>query len=1408
MHDAAPESHRAHDEFTRNRTGQVVAGWQYLLCCLILVVCSAQPGLGQCTRVEVDEVGTIYESGATHGWIDYFPKSLTGSFNTTGIPGGAAQVGHPASQDRTRTVLSFKPVSWCQQFIYSAAANVYLNVYVQQHNLGALLEVHDLSSNLSGVNSFNETPVDNLWRGFGAVPMFQGAGPIKAGDYIKIPLQGAFAAGIWLSTSYSKNGEVALGLKGFSDDISPLVIDGVGLSSLHAPFLTIEYPPGQRPSVPSGFVPVDGAVDVTGSSDLSWLRSSGSLPIYYDFYFGTTNPPPFQKVMANTLVPWVNLGANIRPNTKYYWKVVAFNFVAPEGVGSAVQSFTTAQSTVLISGIQSVPSGSTVFLSARLANTWSASYLYSYSWSAKCPTLSSNGTFSKLNASETMWTAPANGTASDQSCTISVVVTDDQGVALTGNYAIVVRGIPANTITITNGPSGIPNPVASGGTASLLVITTNTLNRILHNSWKAACPWSSSNGNFIFSSYQPTMWTAPVNTTGSERSCTISVTVSDDAGAAVTREYTQRVSRTTNGVTITMGPSGVPNPINSAGWVTLTVTASNPLNRSLSYFWSAECPGLPSNGSFSDPIVQSPTWIASDNRTGLPQSCTISVTASDGVSTATASYSQIVNPEPNRISFITGPTGSPNPVAAGGSVKLSVSATNTYNRVLSYAWRASCDQVISTGEFSDTTAHSPTWIPPTNNDPFDRECWISVTVTDGVVTSTASYRQVISRRLPFVTISSRANGLPNPVAPGGVVSLRVGVINPLNENLSYSWTAECPGLSSTGRFDNSNSEAPTWTAPATIRDTRWTCRISVIVSDSLGYATSDYTQEVSYQTNDVTITKGPSGSPNPVASGATANLSVSATNILNRRLSYLWSSNCSWGESNGDFSDITAQSPRWTAPINSTTSDQPCTVSVTIDDSLGTKATQDYVQTVKKVIAYSFVDRGGVSFMTPGTAQSATTGYAIAQPNAGETSPAGLARIAFRKNDVLISEASVPASPLLYSGRIYAESSGTVDTGLALANPGEQPAAISFYFSNATGSSGTGSVTILPHQQIAAFLSQPPFGGPKSLNGTFTFNSTAPVAAIALRGLTNERREFLITTLPVSDLNAARSNRELDLPDLADGGGWTTQIVLANTGDRVATGRVVFVSPSGSQLALTVNGQPGSTFPYSIPSRSSIRMQTAGTGNDIKSGRVRVVPENDTAAPSGFEIFSYRNGGSTVTEAGVAAVPPGNGFRFYGENFGPLFAPGSMQTGMAVSNVSTVDTSLMVELIALDGTPIRTGSLAVPAGGQRALFLQQISGFQTIPDHFQGIVRVTSSSPISVVGLKGQYNERNEFLISAVPAANEADPMPAGSVFFPHIIDGEGYTTQFILFGAHGLGSAGTLKLFSQRGDVLDWELQ
>ena len=132
----------------------------------------------------------------------------------------------------------------------------------------------------------------------------------------------------------------------------------------------------------------------------------------------------------------------------------------------------------------------------------------------------------------------------------------------------------------------------------------------------------------------------------------------------------------------------------------------------------------------------------------------------------------------------------------------------------------------------------------------------------------------------------------------------------------------------------------------------------------------------------------------------------------------------------------------------------------------------------------------------------------------------GMAIYTNRQNGTVISEMSVPMSPLVREGRIYASVQGPINTGLAIANPGDAVANISFYFTDANGNDfGAGSFTIPPHQQIAKFLDEAPFGGARSIQGTFTFKSSAPIGAVALRGLTNERSEFLMTTLPIAPLS-------------------------------------------------------------------------------------------------------------------------------------------------------------------------------------------------------------------------------------------------------------------------------------------------
>jgi hypothetical protein len=469
---------------------------------------------------------------------------------------------------------------------------------------------------------------------------------------------------------------------------------------------------------------------------------------------------------------------------------------------------------------------------------------------------------------------------------------------------------------------------------------------------------------------------------------------------------------------------------------------------------------------------------------------------------------------------------------------------------------------------------------------------------------------------------------------------------------------------------------------------------------------------------------------------------------------------------------------------------------------------------VGRTVSFGISNRGGTSLSSTGRGGATTVGYGRIRPGTGSTAPSGLAIFGFRQNGTLVTEAAVPATAAITSGRIYAEVDGAVDTGLAIANPNGQPANISFYFSDATRTSfGAGTTTIAPNGQIAAFLDQAPFNGGASINGTFTFTSDVPVAVIALRGLTNERSEFLITTLPVSALSAA-TGETVYFPHFADGDGWSSQLILVNPTDEVINGTVNFFgqgtpAAAATPVSVTIDGQAGTSFSYSVPPRSSKKLRTSGQSSPIRAGSVRVIPAAGNKTPTGLAVFSYRSNGVTVSEAGVPATRPVTALRLYAEVSG---GTDQIQTGIAISNSASSPVTVNIELTTLTGASTGlTGSVVVPGNGQIASFLNQIQGFTNIAAPFKGVLRISTAaaSGISVVGLRGRYNERSDFLVTTTSPVNESASATTAEVFFPHLADSGGYTTQFILFsGTADQTASGTVEFFTQAGQGLNLTLR
>ena len=459
------------------------------------------------------------------------------------------------------------------------------------------------------------------------------------------------------------------------------------------------------------------------------------------------------------------------------------------------------------------------------------------------------------------------------------------------------------------------------------------------------------------------------------------------------------------------------------------------------------------------------------------------------------------------------------------------------------------------------------------------------------------------------------------------------------------------------------------------------------------------------------------------------------------------------------------------------------------------------VVVVHDEVAFDIPDRGTATFAAAGDAD-----YGRIRPDPGSVTPSGVAIFQFRdKNGVLITEAGVPASALVHQGRIFVEADGPIETAIAFANLHDAPADIHFYVTDTGGTRITeGSFTLEARQHLAQFLSAEPFNI-ESVLGTFTFASSAPVAVTALRGLTNEAGEWLATALPVAPLlpspvSAQLSNEPILFPHFADGLGWSTQVILVNPTSQPISGTVGFFGPgremtSPAPLTVTLSdGQTESSFEYAIPAASAQHFTTSNPSGRLSSGSVRVTPTLGNS-PSGLIVFAFSSDGKIVSEAGVPSSAPATAFRIPIEASDTPNQPGSIRTGIAISNTADVETGVTLEITRPDGSGAAPrATLTLPPSGQAARMLDEIID---LPDDFSsGLLRVSAPRKIAVIALRIRINERGELKVTPTSPANEVDSATSEDRFFAHLADSDGWATRLILFSdTVGEASSGTLSL-------------
>jgi enterochelin esterase-like enzyme len=463
--------------------------------------------------------------------------------------------------------------------------------------------------------------------------------------------------------------------------------------------------------------------------------------------------------------------------------------------------------------------------------------------------------------------------------------------------------------------------------------------------------------------------------------------------------------------------------------------------------------------------------------------------------------------------------------------------------------------------------------------------------------------------------------------------------------------------------------------------------------------------------------------------------------------------------------------------------------------------------------------KGGASRFSAGGGDSSTAraGYAKLTKNSGAT-PYGTAVFKYKQNGVTVSETGVPVSPPTTYARVFIDyrsgvfgvpgrsDSGTVDvnTGIGIVNYGLNVANIKYTLRNTDGSPiATGQGILAAGIHNAVFINQlnkvaPDFVLPSSFGfASLDIVSDQPLSVIALRMTTNQRGEQLYTTTPVVDANQPLAYTPIYFPQLADGGGWTTSLILLNTSGVSEKGTLEFFDDSGRPLIISpVGGTAASSLRYTIPTLGTFRLRTDGSFADPKAGWVRLTPDSGSPTPIGSGVFSYNPGNVQTAESGIPSVLATTHARVFvdfTENY---------NTGLAIANINAVGANITVQAIQTDGvTPMgkSLGSLQLIGLGHDAKFADQlISG---LPENFTGVLDISTPTPFAALTIRSFYNERKDFLLTTFPVADATRTAPA-PVVFPHIVDGGGYVTQFILISPEGASDL-SLVLYDEKAKPL-----
>jgi hypothetical protein len=235
------------------------------------------------------------------------------------------------------------------------------------------------------------------------------------------------------------------------------------------------------------------------------------------------------------------------------------------------------------------------------------------------------------------------------------------------------------------------------------------------------------------------------------------------------------------------------------------------------------------------------------------------------------------------------------------------------------------------------------------------------------------------------------------------------------------------------------------------------------------------------------------------------------------------------------------------------------------------KAGSAYVNT----LPYRIAPQGMGKIVITEALEPAVSGSVWIVPADEGPAPAPLAILSYKPGEITISEASVPAT-MGTAFRFYGELSSSlrISTTVAVANATSRAGTVTMSLTDLEGHFiASGSWNLAPNGQMRASLdSIVPITGPP-VRGIVRVTTDLPkIAALGFRERYNERQpapDFLFTTIPAAP-ETSGSSQELVFPQVPNGEGFTSEIILYGGTTGTFRGNMIFVQPDRAPFNLHI----------------------------------------------------------------------------------------------------------------------------------------------------------------------------------------------------------------------------------------------